>query len=310
MAELNYKHLRYFWLVAKAGSIARAAERLHLTPHSISGQLSKLEAKLGVTLFQRAGRSVALTEAGYRALAMAEEIFTLGDRLVDMLNSNTTRSIVPLRLGISDSVSKSMAYRLMEPALKLGDDVRLICHEGLLPSLLADLSIHRLDMIIADQPIPAQLNVRGYSHLLGESRISIFGTRKYARRLKGAFPESLDNAHFLLPGEDVAIRPKLDFWFDSQNIRPRIVGEFDDSAMPKAFGKAGAGLFVGPTAIVEDICAQYKVVEIGRIDSIVEQYYAITTERKPTNPAIVEIGKSAREVIFMNYKSSLPPLRG
>jgi len=307
MAELNYKHLRYFWMVAKTGSIARASEELHLTPQSISGQLSEFETRLGVDLFSRAGRNLELTDAGRRILGMAEQIFSIGDQLIDTLENNRDRNTSPLRLGIADSVSKSMAYRLIEPALKLDDGVRLVCSEGRLASLLANLSIHRLDMIIADRPMPANLNVRGYSHLLGESSLSVFGAIQYTRQLSGDFPAVLDNAHFLLPGTDTAVRPKLNQWFESQNIHPHIVGEFDDSALAKAFGKGGAGLFVSPSAIADDICEQYKVLEIGRIDSVIEQVYAITTERKLTNPAIVEISKSAREVIFTNDKVARSP---
>lgn len=302
MGDLNYKHLRYFWMVARTGSIARASEELHLTPQSISGQLSEFETRLGVDLFFRSGRNLEMTDAGRRILGMAEQIFTIGDQIVDELTSNRGRHVMPLRLGIADSVSKSMAYRLIEPALKLGDGVRLICHEGLLASLLANLSVHRLDMIIADRPMPANLNVRGYSHLLGESSLSVFGSAQYVSQLSKVFPACLDNARFLLPGVDVAIRAKLNQWFEAQALSPHVIGEFDDSALVKAFGKAGAGLFVAPTAIADDICEQYKVVPIGCIDSVIEQVYAITTERKLTNPAIVEISKSAREVIFTNEK--------
>ena len=302
MAELNFKHLRYFWMVAKTGSIARASEQLHLTPQSISGQLSEFEGRLGVDLFRRVGRNLELTDAGRRILGMAEEIFTIGDELLEVLHSDAARKPMPLRIGIADSVSKSMAYRLVEPALKLGDSVHLVCHEGRLASLLADLAIHRLDMIIADRPMPANLNVRGFSHLLGESNLTVFAAQQYASELTGTFPGMLHEARFLMPGEDVAIRSKLIQWFDSLNLRPHIVGEFDDSALIKAFGQAGAGLFVAPTAIADHISEQYKVVQIGRISSVIEQHYAITTERRLTHPAIVEISKSAREVVFTNQK--------
>ena len=302
MADLNFKHLRYFWMVAKTGSIARASEQLHLTPQSISGQLGEFEARLGVDLFRRSGRNLELTDAGRRILGMAEEIFTLGDELLETLHSDRARKPMPFNLGIADSVSKSMAYRLVEPALKLGDTVHLVCREGRLSSLLADLAIQRLDMIIADRPMPANLNVRGFSHLLGESSLTVFAAPQYAGELSGDFPGMLDNARFLLPGEDVAIRPKLIRWFDSLNLRPHIVGEFDDSALIKAFGRAGAGLFVSPSAIADHICEQYKVVQVGRIDSVIEQHFAITTERRLTHPAVVEISKSAREVVFTNQK--------
>ncbi len=298
MAALNFKHLRYFWMVATTGSIARAAEQLHLTPHSISGQLREFEASLGVELFRRVGRNLETTDAGRSIVSYAEEIFTVADELQEVLRGQQTKKSLPLRVGIADSVSKSVAYRLVNPALKLKEPVRLICREGRLAPLLADLSIHRLDMIIADRPMPTNLNVRGYSHLLGESDLTVFGTRPLVETLAGSFPNMLDNAPFLLPGEDVAIRPELLQWFDANDLRPQIVGEFDDSALMKSFGQAGAGLFVAPTAIAIHICEQYKVEEIGRIQSVVEHLYAITTERRLTHPAIVAISKAARQDVF------------
>jgi LysR family transcriptional activator of nhaA len=303
VAALNFKHLRYFWMVARTGSIARAAEQLHLTPQSISGQLSGFEKTLGVALFRHAGRNLELTDAGRRILSYAEEIFAIGDELLDVLHDQKSVKALPFRVGIADCVSKQVAYRLVEPALKLEETVRLVCREGRLASLLAELAIHRLDMIIADRPMPANLNVRGYSHLLGESGLSVFGAAGLATALSGGFPALLDQAPFLLPGEDVAIRPKLIQWLDRCDLRPRIVGEFDDSALMKAFGQAGAGLFVAPTAIVTHVCEQYKVVELGRIDSVVEQLYAITTERRLTHPAIVAISKAARQDVFAGTRA-------
>jgi len=220
MATLNFKHLRYFWTVAKTGSIARAAEQLHLAPHSISGQLKEFEATLGVDLFRRAGRNLELTDAGLRILSYAEDIFSIGDELLDVLHDQKAKKSLPFRVGIADSVSKAVAYRLVEPALKLEEPVRLICREGRLASLLAELSIHRLDMIIADRPMPAHLNVRGYSHLLGESGLSVFGTRLLAKKLSAGFPAALANAPFLLPGEDVAVRTKLIKWFEATICAP------------------------------------------------------------------------------------------
>jgi len=298
MATLNFKHLRYFWMVAKTGSIARAAEQLHLTPQSISGQLSEFEETLGVALFRRAGRNLEMTDAGRRILSYAEEIFTIGDELLDVLREQKAIKSLPFRVGLADSVSKLVAYRLVEPALKLGEPVRLVCREGRMTSLLAELSIHRLDMIIADRPMPTNLNVRGYSHLLGESGLSVFATRQLAKELSGRFPALLDNAPFLLPGEDAAIRPKLIHWLDANDLRPQIVGEFDDSALMKAFGQAGVGLFVAPSAIVDHVCKQYNVIEIGRIGTVVEQLYAITSERRLSHPAVVAISKVAREDVF------------
>jgi LysR family transcriptional activator of nhaA len=298
MAALNFNHLRYFWMVAKTGSIARAAEQLHLTPHSISGQLKEFNAVLGVELFRRTGRNLELTDAGRRILSYAEDIFSIGDELLDVLHDEKMIKKRPFRVGIADSVSKSIAYQLLEPAFKLDEPVRLICREGRLTMLLADLAIHRIDMIVADRPIPTHLSVRGYNHLLGESGLAVFGTASLASQLSGKFPASLKNMPFLLPGEDVTIRPKLIQWLDTNNLRPDIVGEFDDSALLKSFGQAGAGFFVAPAAIASHICEQYKVVEIGRIDTVIEQLYAITTERRLTHPAVTAIYLAAKQDIF------------
>ncbi|MBK8121256.1 MAG: transcriptional activator NhaR [Sulfuritalea sp.] len=308
MAALNFKHLRYFWMVAKTGSIARAAEQLHLTPQSISGQLGEFDDALGVKLFRRAGRNLELTDAGRRILSYAEEIFSIGDELLEVLRDQKAVKSLPFRVGIADSVSKLVAYRLVEPALHLGEPVRLVCREGRLTPLLAELAVHRLDMIIADRPMPANLNVRGYSHLLGESGVTVFGTPRLAKERSAGFPALLDNAPLLLPGEDVAIRPRLIHWMEANHLRPRIVGEFDDSALMKAFGQAGAGLFIAPTAIVDHVCEQYKVVELGRIESVVEQVYAITTERRITHPAIVAIRQVARQDVFRAAGNGQPLL--
>ena len=298
MAALNYKHLRYFWAVAKSGSIARASEQLHLTPQSISGQLRELEVSLGVDLFRRAGRGLKLTDAGRRILSYAEEIFTLGDELLHVVRDQSVKKSLPFTVGIADSVPKSVAYRLVEPALHLAEPVRLVCREGRLTSLLAELAVNRLDMVIADRPMPANLNVRGFSHLLGESDLTVFGAAALVKTLNGTFPALLDGAPFLMPGEDTAIRPRLEQWLEAQRLHPHIIGEFDDSAMLNAFGQAGAGFFVAPTAIAGYVCEQYRVDVVGRIDSVSEQLFAITTERHLTHPAIVAISQTARDEVF------------
>jgi len=298
VANLNYKHLRYFWMVARSGSIARASGRLHVTPQSISSQLRELEASLGAELLRRAGRGLELTDAGRRILSYADEIFSLGDELLDVARDQTARKMLPFRIGIADSVPKSVAYRVAEPALHLEEPVRLICREGRLSSLLADLSVHRLDLVIADRPLPADLNVRGFNHLLGASDVTVFATDALARSLKGPFPSLLENAPLLLPGEGVAIRPRLMQWLESQHLRPRIVGEFDDGALLKAFGQGGAGLFVAPTAIAGYVCRQYGVRALGRIDAVVEQLYAITTERRLRHPATVAMSEAAQRDVF------------
>ncbi|MDR2508470.1 MAG: transcriptional activator NhaR [Candidatus Accumulibacter sp.] len=297
-SSINFKHLRYFWVVAEMGSIARAAEHLHLTPQSISGQLGEFEERLGVELFRPSGRKRELTEAGQSILGYAKSIFSLGDELLDVLHNHKTKKTLFFRIGIADSVSKSVAYRLIEPVFRLEEEVRLICREGRLSSLLAELAVQRLDMIIADRPMQSNLSVRGYSHLLGESALTVFGVPRFEKEFADGFPCSLNNAPFLFPGEDMAIRPKLLEWFDDAGLRPRIVAEFDDSALMKAFGQAGAGLFVAPAAIRGRIREQYKVAEIGRVEEVVEQIYAITAERRPKHPGIIAISRSAREGMF------------
>ncbi|MDK9704189.1 MAG: transcriptional activator NhaR [Sulfuritalea sp.] len=307
MANLNYKHLRYFWMVAKSGSIARASEQLHLTPQSISGQLSEFESALGVELFRRVGRGLELTETGQRLLGYAEQIFVLGDEMLDALRDDASMQAVPFRVGIADSVPKMVAYRLVEPSLGLAEPIRLICREGRLTSLLADLAVHRLDMVIADRPMPDNLNVRGYDHFLGESGSSVFGAKALTGRGKGAFPVLLDGAPFLLPGADVALQPRLMRWFESKRLRPRIVGEFDDSALLMAFGQAGAGYFVAPTAIESRIVRQHDVQVVGRIDVVREQIYAITTERKLTHPIIAAICQFAQHGMFAEEGTNRKP---
>lgn len=295
---LNYKHLRYFWMVAKTGSIARAAEQLHLTPQSISGQLSEFAGNLGIELFRRAGRNLELTDAGKRILSHAEDIFTMGDELLEIVRDQSHKTTMTYRVGCADSVSKLIACRLVAPALELAEPVRLICREGRLASLLAELAVHRLDLIIADRPMPAHLSVRGFSHLLGESGMAVFATAALAGTLDGDFPACLNKAPILLPGEDFAIHHRLLQWLGENNLHPRVVGEFDDSAMLKAFGQSGAGLFFAPSVIAAQVCEQYSVLELGRVSTLVEQVYAINTERRLSHPATVAISRTARHDLF------------
>ena len=298
MTSLNYKHLRYFWMVAKTGSIATAAAQLHLTPHAISGQLSEFAATLGVQLFRRAGRNLELTEAGRRIARSAEQIFTAGDELLELVRDNQLASPQPFRVGCADSVSKLIACRLVEPALKLPEPVRLVCREGRLDNLLADLAVHRLDLVIADRPIPAHFSVRAYNHLLGESSMTAFATADLAARLRAAFPACLDDAPVLFPGEDFAVRARLLQWLERGDLHVRVIGEFDDSAMMQAFGQSGAGVFFAPTVIAAQVCDQSRVVALGTVDAVVEQVYAITTERRMSHPATVAISALARDKLF------------
>jgi len=298
VSSLNFKHLRYFWMVARTGSIAKAAGQLHLSPQSISGQLSEFANTLGVELFRRAGRNLELTDTGRRILSYAEEIFSTGDELLEIVRDQSLRTTMAFRVGCADSVSKLIACRLVEPALNLDQPLRLVCREGRLASLLADLAVHRLDLIIADRPMPGHLSVRGYNHLLGESTMTVFAAPALAASLKGDFPACLNGAPLLLPGEDFAIHHRLLQWLEKTGLHPRIVGEFDDSAMIKAFGQAGAGVFFAPTVIAPQVGSQYGVRELGQVATLTEQVYAITTERRMSHPATIAISQTARLDLF------------
>lgn len=293
MTELNYKHLRYFWTVARVGTIAEAGRLLNLAPHSISAQLATFEAAMGVSLFRRSGRRLVLTEAGERILGHAEEIFALGDQIVDVVRDDSLRRSLPFRIGIPDAMPKSLIYRLIEPALHVERPGRLVCREAPLTELLAELAVHRLDLVIADRPVPPEISVRGYSTLLGESTLTVFAAPALATRLTERFPATLHGAPFLLPGEDVAHRGALLQWFERERVQPSIVAEFDDSALMKAFAQGGAGAIVAPRSIADYVGRQYGLAVVGEIESVVSQVYAITTERRLSHPAMQAIRDQA-----------------
>ena len=292
---INYKHLHYFWVVAKEGGIARASERLHLTPQTISGQLSLLEENLGAALFNRVGRNLELTETGRLALSYADEIFSLGGELEDVVRNLPEGRPLVFKVGVADVVPKSIAYRLLAPALQMPEPVRIVCRENNIYSLLADLALHKIDLVISDGPIPPNVNVRGYNHQLGECGISFFGIPELARQIGKNFPQSLKEVPLLLPSDITVVQSRLLKWFDKLHIHPHIVGEFDDSALMKAFGQSGTGVFIAPTPIAAEIERQYGVLVIGKTDEVREQFYAISVERKITHPAVAAITETARE---------------
>ena len=291
---INYKHLHYFWMVAKQGGIARASERLHLTPQTISGQISLLEEQLGETLFSKVGRNLELTETGRLVLSYADEIFALGGELEEVVRNLPIDRPLVFKVGVADVVPKSIAYRLLAPALEMPDPVRIVCRENNLENLLAELALHRIDMVIADGPIPSGLNVRGFNHVLGECGISFMAISKLARNLRKNFPHSLNGAPLLIPSEINLVQPRLLNWLDSLHIHPRIVGEFDDSALMKAFGQAGAGAFIVPTAIADEVAKQFGVAIVGDTEIVREQFYAISVERRISHPAVAAITETAR----------------
>jgi len=302
---MNFKHLHYFWRVAKAGGVARASEELHLTPQTISGQIGLLEENLGTPLFAKKGRNLELTDAGQLAFGYAQDIFALGSELEESIRDYPARGrTIEFRVGIADSVSKTIAYHLIEPATRLPEPVRVICREWKLDNLLAELAAHRLDLVIADAPISPSATVRAYNHRLGESGVSFFASARLSRSLNGKFPDCLTDVPMLLPGVDSVVRLRLERWFQVNKLRPRVVGEFDDSALMKAFGQRGAGVFIGPTVLESEIESQYGVKTIGRINEIVDEFFAISVERRVSHPCVVAIARSAKSQLYHSGNSA------
>lgn len=300
MGPLNYHHLLYFWTVAREGSIARATERLNLSQPAISAQIRTLERSLGEKLFARRGRNLALTEVGRTVFRYADEIFSVGRELQETLRAGNGAAGRPARLtiGVADALPKIVAFRLLEPALAHADPVRLVLREDKPDRLVADLSIHALDLVLSDAPVSPNVRVRAFSHLLGECGVTVFGTPELARRHRARFPQSLEGAPVLLPTDNTMLRRSLDAWFEVQGIRPHVVGEIEDSAVLKVFGQSGAGLFMAPSAVERDVQRQYGVRVVGRIDGVRERFYAITVERRITHPVVLAISTTARQELF------------
>lgn len=291
---INFKHLYYVREVANAGSIARASERLHLTPQTISGQIGVLEDSLELKLFRRRGRALELTEAGRMAVEYADKIFQLGTELEERLQQSPKSSSQVFRVGVSDLVPKSIAYRLLEPAIQLNNQMRIVCTEGQLTDLLGELAVHRMDLVIADSPMPPNMNIKGFSHKLGYSSLSFFATPELKASLEGAFPQNLNDTPLLIPSEGSALRNNLMRWFHEHHIHPRVVGEFDDSALMKVFAFAGTGILVASTALETNLQQEGNLEVIGRVPDLTEQYFAISIERRITNPAIKAITEQAQ----------------
>ncbi len=302
---LNYHHLLYFWVVAKEGSIARACERLHLAQPTISGQLKQLEEALGEKLFLKAGRGLALTDVGLTVFQYADEIFGLGAELREVLKGRPRGRPIRLVVGISDLVPKMIAYRILQPALALGEPVQLVCEEDSTERLLTELAEHRLDMVLADEPITGMARTKAFNHLLGTCGVTLFGAAQLAKQYRKGFPESLDGAPFLLPAKGSGMRRALERWMEEYHIRPTVAGEFKDSALLKAFGQAGVGLFAGPTAIEDEIRSHYHTVVLGRVPTVTESFYAISVERRVKHPAVAAICAAARGQLFAASHSSV-----
>jgi len=294
--KLNYQHLLYFWSVVRTGSLTKACEELALSAPTISAQLRTLEERLGEKLLTKSGRTLVPTEVGRLVYGYADEIFGLGRDLVDALEHRPTRRPLRFVVGIDDVVPKEIAQRLLEPALALQQPIRLICREGTMERLVADLAIHEIDLVLSDAPITPSLNVRAYSHSLGTSEEVWMATPTLAKTLRRGFPKSLDGVPVLLPTDDTAIRRALDQWLDSQNVRPIIVGEFEDYALMREFARAGHGFAPVPSVLREQYRRVYRFAPVGPATGVEAQFYAISVERKIKHPAVVAIIENARKI--------------
>ncbi len=298
MEWLNYHHLLYFWSVAKHGTVAKACEELRLAQPTISKQIGLLEETLGEKLFVRTGRHLVLTEMGRIVFKHAEDIFSIGQDLMNTVKGRGSSRALRLTVGIVDVVPKLLATRLLESTFRQFPTVRLVCWEDKLDRLLADLAIHGLDLVIADTPAPPTIKVQAYNHLLGESGVTFFATAKLAARYRRTFPQSLNGAPILLPTSTTVLRRLLDDWLTRHELVPTVIGEFEDSATLKAFGQEGHGLFPGSTAIEKEICRQYQVQVVRRVDSVRQKFYAITVERRLKHPVVMALFDKARREIL------------
>lgn len=287
-SDLNYRHLLYFWAVAKEGSITRAAQRLGLSVQTISTQLPLLERQLGQALFAPQGRSLVLTEAGRTALLYAEQIFQIGGKLRETL-AESTYLRPRLSVGVTDGVPKLIAFRLLEGLLQPPLQLRLACIDGEFEHLLGELALNRLDLVIADRSAPQRANLKLESNLLGSAGISLFGSLALLERYGKEFPRHLNGAPLLLPTRNDPLRGAIDAWFESHDIRPEIIGEFSDSALLKTFGRAGLGLFPAPAALENEILAQFQSYPLGALSGVSENWYAIATYKRLPHPAIAAI---------------------
>ena len=296
---MNFKHLYYFWVTAKAGGVMRAGEQLHTTPQTLSGQIKLLEDWLGRKLFQKSGRNLELTEDGHLALGYADQIFALGAELETAVRqAHGGQRVLDFKVGVADSVTKSVAYRLLEPALSVPEPVRLICSEGKFSDLLAQLALNRLDLVIADEPMSKRISVKAFNHPLGRTTMSFFCAPILKAQLKGPFPQCLNGAPLLIQGAQASVRQQLEGWLTRHQIHPRIIGEFDDGALMTAFGREGRGVFMGPSVMEAETAAQFGVEVIGHTDELVEEFYAVSVERRITHPCVVAITDAARGQLF------------
>ncbi len=297
MEFLNYHHLRYFWVAAKEGGLTRAAGKLRVSQPSICTQIQALEHALGDKLLRRTPRGLALTEAGQKVFSFAEEIFSLGEDLLSTMKQRPTTRPLRVNIGIVDSLPKLLTYGMLKPIFHLPHAVQASCGEGKVPDLLAQLATYRLDVVLSDEPAPASGNLKTFNHLLGECGVSFCAEPELAARLKRRFPTSLHDAPALLPSPNSALRRSLEKWFQEQRISPRLVAEFDDAALMKVAATDGLGFFALPSLVASDAVTRYGVKIIGHAPRCIQQFYAISAERRLTHPAVVAITAQAQAAL-------------
>ena len=309
MDWLNYHHLLYFHTVARTGSITEACKELHLAQPTISTQLRKLEDSLGTPLFVKEGRHLQMTQTGQTVFQYADQIFSLGRELLHTVKGKAADKATKFSVGVLDVLPKHIVHQLLKPALQSPENaVRITCYEGKLDSLLADLALHRIDLVLSDTPLTRSLHIKAYNHFLGQCGTSVIDQKKFMATLAQDFPRSLSNVPLLLPTDTTELRRAVDQWFEENRIVPNIVGEFEDSALIKVFGSEGTGVFFVPSVLESQLCQQYQLESAGRIDEIQERFYAISVERMLKHPSVLAITNAARNKLFADSPSQ--PRRG
>ena len=299
MEWLNYHHLLYFWTVVREGGVSRAAEKLRLAQPTVSAQVKLLEDMVGDKLFERQGRRLVLTDVGRLVYRYADEIFGIGRELLETLRGRPSAGRpLPLTVGVANAVPKLIVRRLLQPAMSSEESIHLVCREDSTETLLGELATHALDVVIADVPAPPHIRVKVFSHLLGESDTTFFAAGPLATKLRRRFPRSLNDAPVFLPTPHTALRRAIDQWLEAEDLHPRVVGEFDDSALMKSFGQAGKAAFPAPSAIEQEVVRQYRVHSVGRVKAVRERYYAISAERRLKHPGVLAITAAAKTEVF------------
>lgn len=298
MEWLNYHHLRYFWTVARNGSVRKAAEELKVSQPSISAQLRLLEESLGHKLFRRSGRSLVLTEMGQVVLGYADEIFSTGRELLSVLKQGPGGRPLQLNVGMTDSLPKLMGFEILKPAFRSASPIQVICRQGEIGPLLTELQAHRLDIVLADEPASSNLKARTFNHRLGSSTVTFCAASALATKLRGGFPRSLRDAAALLPTENMGLRAALDKWFNAHDISPRVVGEFEDSALMEVAASRGLGFTAVHTIVAKEAVKHFGLKVIAEAKDCATDFFAITAERRVKHPAVVAITEHAYGQLF------------